>query len=223
MSTIYALVAQAAQKVGHVGKGDRNQSQGFNFRGIDAVVNAVGPVFRELGIVVFPTLLGAEYDTVTVGHKQSVMQQVRVRVAYTFVASDGSEFTATVAAESMDSGDKATAKAMSVAFRTCLLQTLCLPTDEPDPDFMSYERSGPAIAASPRTPTGTTKSSAPAHGVALSKSQQIWVMKQASKIGDAGALAAVSNILGRTIDNLDSVTSDEARVLLPALSDLITE
>jgi len=44
-------------------------------------------------------------------------------------------------AESMDSGDKATAKAMSVAFRTALLQTLCLPTDESDPDADSYVRS----------------------------------------------------------------------------------
>lgn len=41
----------------------------------------------------------------------------------------------------MDSGDKATAKAMSVAFRTALLQALCLPTDEIDPDAESYERS----------------------------------------------------------------------------------
>jgi hypothetical protein len=41
----------------------------------------------------------------------------------------------------MDSGDKATAKAMSVAFRTALLQSLSLPTDEVDPDAHSYERS----------------------------------------------------------------------------------
>jgi hypothetical protein len=40
----------------------------------------------------------------------------------------------------MDSGDKATAKAMSVAYRTALLQVLCLPTDEPDPDSHTYER-----------------------------------------------------------------------------------
>lgn len=211
MTAIYGLMAQAATKVGHVGKGDRNNAQGFNFRGIDAVVNAVGPVFRELGIVVFPTLLSADYDTVTVGQKQSVMQQVHVKVAYTFTASDGSFFTATVAAESMDSGDKATAKAMSVAFRTCLLQTLCLPTDEPDPDSFSYERSS--------EPKPVKKPVVAAGG--LSKSQQIWVMKQASKHGKDGALPAVSAILGREITNLDQVTDEEARVLLPALSDMI--
>jgi hypothetical protein len=40
----------------------------------------------------------------------------------------------------MDSGDKAVPKAMSVAFRTALLQALALPTDEPDPDASTYER-----------------------------------------------------------------------------------
>jgi hypothetical protein len=44
----------------------------------------------------------------------------------------------------MDAGDKATAKAMSVAFRTALLQSLSLPTDDVDPDAHSYERSSAA-------------------------------------------------------------------------------
>jgi hypothetical protein len=47
----------------------------------------------------------------------------------------------------MDSGDKAIAKAMSVAFRTALLQTLALPTDEADPDTSSYQRSEPKPSA----------------------------------------------------------------------------
>ena len=47
----------------------------------------------------------------------------------------------------MDGGDKATAKAMSVAFRIALLQALALPTSEPDPDSTSYERSPAKNAA----------------------------------------------------------------------------
>lgn len=68
------------------------------------------------------------------------MLQCRVIVQYVFAAEDGTTLAATVAAEALDSGDKATAKAMSVAFRTALLQALCLPTDEPDPDHDIYER-----------------------------------------------------------------------------------
>ena len=60
---------------------------------------------------------------------------------------DGSTLTATVAAEAWDTGDKATPKAMSVAFRTALLQALALPTDEPDPDSHTYVREGGAQSA----------------------------------------------------------------------------
>ena len=47
----------------------------------------------------------------------------------------------------MDSGDKATAKAMSVAFRTALLQVFFLPTDEKDPDEDSFVRTSTPSAA----------------------------------------------------------------------------
>ena len=69
------------------------------------------------------------------------MGHVRVKVTYTFIGANGDAIKATVVGEAMDSGDKATAKAMSVAFRTALLQSLALPTDEVDPDASSYERS----------------------------------------------------------------------------------
>jgi hypothetical protein len=69
------------------------------------------------------------------------MGHVRVKVTYTFIGVNGDTIKATVVGEAMDSGDKATAKAMSVAFRTALLQSLSLPTDEVDPDAHSYERS----------------------------------------------------------------------------------
>lgn len=137
--TLAAKLAAVSAAVGAVGKTGRNEKQNFNFRGIDAVLNAAGPELRNAGIVVFPQVLSCDYEQVEVGQNRSLMGHVRVLVRYTF--TDGSqEIAAIVAGEAMDSGDKATAKAMSVAFRTCLLQTLCLPTDEPDPDEHSYER-----------------------------------------------------------------------------------
>jgi hypothetical protein len=69
------------------------------------------------------------------------MSHVIIEAKYTFYGPQGDSVTAAVAAEAMDSGDKAVAKAMSVAMRIALLQTLNLPTDEPDPDATSYERS----------------------------------------------------------------------------------
>lgn len=140
MSIVKSLAAVMAD-VQAVAKNDRNQAQGFKFRGIDAVMNAVGPVLRKHGVVVVPELISVDYQTVEIGQKRTPMGHARIVVAYHFYGPEGDSITSTVAAEAMDSGDKATAKAMSVAFRTCLLQALCLPTDEPDPDSEVYERS----------------------------------------------------------------------------------
>jgi hypothetical protein len=146
MTEITALpIAQAMgaimKEVGAIAKKDKNTSQGFNFRGIDSVVNAVSPALQKHGVIVVPSVDDYEYTTVEIGRNRTAMGHVKVIVTYTFIGSNGDSIKATVAGEAMDSGDKATAKAMSVAFRTALLQALALPTDEPDPDSQSYERS----------------------------------------------------------------------------------
>lgn len=145
MSGIHAALIEVMKDVGAVRKGEFNSHQKFNFRGIDAVINAVSPAFRKHGVFCTPTVISSEYDSVQVGQNRTVMGHARVMVQYTFHATDGSSISTTVSAESMDSGDKATAKAMSVAYRTALLQTLCLPTDDADPDADTFVRS-PASA-----------------------------------------------------------------------------
>jgi len=135
-----AVLAEASEKIGAVKKDGRNTRQNYVFRGIDAVVNAVHPVFADMGISVTPELVSVDYADIEAGEKRTPMVSARVVVAYVFRHLDLAPLRAVVAAEAMDSGDKATAKAMSVAFRTCLLQVLLLPTDEPDPDSNSYER-----------------------------------------------------------------------------------
>ena len=138
---IFKLLSEVMKDVGAVRKAERNTHQNFNFRGIDSVVNAASPALRAHGVIVFPQLISSEYELVQIGQNRTQMGYARIVVKYVFAAPDGSTVETTVPAESMDSGDKATAKAMSVAFRTALLQTLCLPTDEGDPDLDSFERS----------------------------------------------------------------------------------
>lgn len=146
---IYAALAAVKKAITAVGKTGYNEQQKFNFRGVDDVVNAVSPALRDNGVTVFPRLEEIEYATLEVGQgdRRRTMAHVRVVVDYTFIASDGSYITARVPAESMDTGDKATAKAMSVAYRIALLQVLTLPTTDRDPDADSYERSDAAAAA----------------------------------------------------------------------------
>jgi hypothetical protein len=138
-------------EVQSVSKTGRNESQGFSFRGIDAVMNAVGPALRKHGVVVVPTLQKSSYRDVEVGRNRTLMREVTVEVTYTVRGPAGDSFTGSVPGESMDSGDKGAAKAMSVAYRTFLLQALTIPTDEPDPDSTSVERAPkePAVELAP--------------------------------------------------------------------------
>ena len=139
LTAVQALSAVMAD-VQAVRKGERNAQQGFNFRGVDAVVNAVGPAFRTHGVVVGSEVLAHTFTEVEVGTKRTPMGHAMVTVRYRFYGPAGDFVEASAAAEAMDSGDKATAKAMSVAYRTALIQALALPTDEPDPDAESFER-----------------------------------------------------------------------------------
>lgn len=140
LPTVHQAWAAVMADLRELAKGERNAHQGFNFRGIDAVMNAVGPVLRRHRVLVTPRVDSYEYGSVEVGTKRTQMGHVRVLVTYTFHGPAGDSLPAQAPGEAMDSGDKATAKAMSVAFRTALLQALALPTDEPDPDSQVYER-----------------------------------------------------------------------------------
>jgi hypothetical protein len=132
------LVLAVMTEVQGVAKKEKNTAQNFSFRGIDAVLNAVGPAIRKHGGFLTQSIVSADYSTMASKNGGS-LNIVRGIVQFNIYGSEGEPVTGDVAAESFDSGDKATAKMMSVALRTFLLQMLLLPTDEPDPDLAIYE------------------------------------------------------------------------------------
>ena len=135
---VHETINAVMRDVTFLEKGDKNTHQGFNFRGIDSLMNRVGPAMRKHNLIATPYLV----DKPTFGTKKTKSGEAKtvdIVVDVIFEGPDLSQKVVRVPAESFDSGDKATAKAMSVALRTAYLQTLCLPTDEPDPDSFSYE------------------------------------------------------------------------------------
>ena len=112
----------------------------FRFRGVDDVMQAVGVALRKHRVVFAPTrvvsLEHERYDTA----KGAPMDGVTVVVEYTITGPEGDAMIAAAAGQAADAGDKAVPKAMSVAYRTVLLQTLCIPTGDPDPDSSVHER-----------------------------------------------------------------------------------
>jgi prophage DNA circulation protein len=120
----------------------------FNFRGVDDVMNVVGPALRKHGVSVVPVAVSHSAENVTTRNGAN-MRNVTVFVSYAINGPAGDSMPGAAAGEAADSGDKATPKAMSVAFRTFLLQSLCLPTDEQDPDQHQYERGNAAPQETP--------------------------------------------------------------------------
>lgn len=139
---ILTAIRQVMLAVTTVGKDSFNEQQRFKFRGIDDVLNAVGPAMREAGITAIPKLRHREYEQVNIGTNRTLTGHGIVEVCYEFTSLiDGSVKEVIVPGEAMDVGDKVFSKAMSVAYRIALIQCFALPTGEPDPDHETYTRS----------------------------------------------------------------------------------
>jgi hypothetical protein len=140
-ANVYEAFAAAMQEVQAVTKDSRaNVGGGYNFRGVDAVMTACGRAFRKTGVFAVPSNVQILTDERVASKAGGLMHNITLGITWRVYGPDGSFFEGYSAGESFDSGDKATAKAHSVAYRTFLLQALCLPTDEPDPDEVAYER-----------------------------------------------------------------------------------
>ena len=136
---IYAAIVGVMKDVGAVGKTDKNTQQNFMYRGIDAVMNALQPAMIKNKLFVVPTVL-TEERTERTTTKGGVLFYTRLRIRYTFYAEDGSNIATEVIGEAMDSGDKATNKAMSIAYKYACFQVFCIPTEEmKDPDGECHE------------------------------------------------------------------------------------
>lgn len=136
---IYKAIADVMSDIGAVAKNQKNQQQGFMFRGIDQIYNALQPALVKHKVFVVPEILEQSREERQTSRGGNLIYSI-CKVKYTFFTTDGSSISATVIGEGMDSGDKATNKAMSIAFKYACFQVFCIPTEEmKDPDEESHE------------------------------------------------------------------------------------
>lgn len=136
---IYEAIAEIMKKGYSVSKDKRNPQQGFMYRGIDDVMNTFQPLMAEAGIFVVPEVLEQVRED-RVSSKGNALIYSVLKMKYTFYASDGTCISAVVIGEGMDSGDKASNKAMAVAMKYAMFQVFCIPTEEmQDPDAEVHE------------------------------------------------------------------------------------
>lgn len=137
--------------VGTIGKDSLNKDQHFRFRGIDATMNTVGPAFRRHGVAVLPVGVevleseryasksGTNMHGMVTRHEWLMLGPSGEPMTY----PDGSPIICRTLGQAADSSDKVATKAASVAYRTLLLQSLTVPTGDPDPDAVTEERAAP--------------------------------------------------------------------------------
>jgi hypothetical protein len=139
---VYAAIAEVMgelAKIG-IGKNNRNTQQGYKFRGIDDVYNALAPVLARCKLLILPRVLNrivTEHQTKNGG----TLFYVVLDVEFDMVSGvDGSQHTIRVCGEAMDSGDKATNKAMSAAYKYACMEAFCIPTEgDNDADASTHE------------------------------------------------------------------------------------
>jgi hypothetical protein len=139
---VFGAIAGVMEDLAKAGieKASRNTQQGYNFRGIDDVYNALAPVLAKHRLIITPRCLDRQKEVVATA-KGGTLFYVTVDMEFTLAsAEDGSEITARMFGEAMDSGDKATNKAMSAAYKYMAMQTFCIPTQgDNDADATSHQ------------------------------------------------------------------------------------
>lgn len=144
MSAVAKPVHQAwldvMEAVQSIGKNDRNTQQNYQFRGIDATVNAVGPALRDHGVFIHPKRIKDRTEERYETSRGAQMRNVTLTIEWEVTGPAGDSFTGESVGEAADAGDKAVSKAHSVAYRTYLLEALCIPTGDREPDADSHER-----------------------------------------------------------------------------------
>ena len=136
--SIFEAIPIAMQKVGAIGKDstatNNSGRQMYKFRGIDAVYNALNPVMAELGLFICPEVLEQTREERKTTSGGNLIYSI-LKIRFTMYAPDGSNVSCVVIGEGMDSGDKASNKAMSIALKYACFELFMIPTEEMvDPD-----------------------------------------------------------------------------------------
>lgn len=212
MKTVYQLIAEVSGELSQEGisKDRKNQTQGYSFRGIDDVYNALSPIMAKHGLVILPRILSRDL-TERVSGKGTIIFSVTVEAEFDFVSShDGSKHTVRTFGEAMDSADKATNKAMSAAYKYAAFQTFCIPTEgDNDADATSHN-----VVTKPKPEQKTNKDPFP-EDEWLKKSPK-W--RESIESGDKTAQALIDYLL--TIGTISEERKDLIKSWEPKEQDI---
>lgn len=140
---IYETITKILEEAPAISKGKTNTTQGYKFRGIDDVMNTFNPLFAKYHLFIAPEVLEQIREERQTAKGSNLIYSI-CKIKYRFYAEDGTFIETTTIGEGMDSGDKATNKAMAIAMKYAMFQVFCIPTEEmKDPDAETPPESTP--------------------------------------------------------------------------------
>lgn len=136
-----AITAITAELAGAgIPKSRFNEVEEYKYRSIDDVLNRLAPLLAKHRLCALPKVRKRQ-ATERLGENLQLLTHVALRVSFTLVsADDGSSHSVEAYGEALDGGDKATAKAMSAAYKSAMVQAFCIPVaDLEDADATSHK------------------------------------------------------------------------------------
>lgn len=223
---VYKAIAAVQGELAKTGikKDGVNKAQDYKFRGIDQVYAALSPLLSKYGLCVIPRVIDRQmHERVTIKtwngeKKESVLFYVTVHAEFDFVSAvDGSKHTAATYGEAMDSGDKATNKAMSAAYKYAAFMTFAIPTEgDNDADATTHEVVPPTAAPKaepiPSPPTAAKCSAVDVKRItelAPLSGKSLDVIKDAYRVNDLAELTETQ--AGAVIDRLKNEIENKAK------------
>jgi hypothetical protein len=123
---------------GGIPKARTNAKDDYQYRSIDDVLGRLSPLLARHRLCVLPRVIRRDCTERT-GFGQEALFYVHMLVAYDMVSSrDGSRHRVKASGEAIDPSDKATAKALSAAYKSAMLQTFCIPVGNEAADAFSH-------------------------------------------------------------------------------------
>lgn len=131
---IYELMPKIMADIPVITKDRKNQGQGYQFRSVDDAYNTIHPVLVKHGVIVPMEVVDEPIITSVLSKSGGSMTNIVLRLRARFTAKDGSFVESEAVGQGIDQGDKAAAKAQSMAIKQIFFETFAIPTDDPTKD-----------------------------------------------------------------------------------------
>ena len=139
--SVYAAINAVSADLAKNGiaKSHPNTVDDYKYRSIDDVFNRLAPLLAEHRLCVLPRVIEREAVERQDEAERSLFH-VSLRVAFTLTSvDDGTSHVVETFGEALDPSDKATAKAMSAAYKNAMVQTFCIScSGAEEPERTSY-------------------------------------------------------------------------------------